>query len=163
MKLMFILLRIHGLLPSDETLLTVCDVSIHFVLYLFGMAQSWVVHYLALLLAYLWITERLPWAVMTDIMCTNFICLIVIITNIILAINKFEIRAVVTEMRAAVRKRNIRQKFFRLTISKMFRTWISHDCPLIFVNQVSFIFRTKCWTHGETFVWTCPTNVLLES
>lgn len=100
LKFLIVLLRIHGLIPHE---------SIHKA----GFFDTLRILYLALM----------PWLVLltstahetmyfktsrlediTDVMCTNFICTIVVISNIILAIKKFKIRAIVTEMRKTVKK-----------------------------------------------------------
>lgn len=100
-KFLLIFLRIHGLLPPQ----TVNKAGVLDTLRIICLAlPPWVVLFTSIAYAYVnFKTASL--ADMTDIMCTNFICLIVIINNIILAIKKFEIRAVVTEMREMVRKR----------------------------------------------------------
>lgn len=102
MKFLLIFLRVHGLLPPEKINKAGFFDTLRIVCLAF---PPWIVLFTSIAYAYVnYKTASL--ADMTDVMCTNFICLIVIINNIILAIKKFEIRAVVTEMRTIVQKRN---------------------------------------------------------
>lgn len=156
-KFLLIFLRVHGLLPSEE----INKAGFFDTMRILCLAfPPWIVLFTSIAYAYVnYKTASL--ADMTDVMCTNFICLIVIINNIILAIKKFEIRAIVIEMRAMVQKRNVFKCcvvvcslfHFDSTHSEGFPS-ISRDRPLILSPSIIY-FRTSCWTLPQPTVRTC--------
>lgn len=102
-KYLLIFLRIHGLLVSQEINKAGFFDTLRIVYLAF---PPWIVLFTSIAYAYVHF-DTASLADMTDFMCTNFICLIVVINNVILAIKKFEIRAVVSEMQEMVKKRNV--------------------------------------------------------
>lgn len=102
LKFLQVFLRIHGLLPDVRIQKAgLCDTLRIICLAL----MPWLVLFTSTAYAIMYFkTSSLE--NITDVMCTNFICTIVVISNIILAIKKFKIRAIVTEMRKMVEKRN---------------------------------------------------------
>lgn len=146
MKFILIFLRIHGLLPPE----CVNKVGVVDTFRIICLAfPPWVVLFTSIAYAHV-NYKAVSLADMTDVMCTNFICLIVIINNIILAIKKFEIRAVVTEMRQMVQKRNANVFLSAAHISKCSLP-ISRDRPLI-LSPCIIYFRTSSWTSFEPFL-----------
>lgn len=100
-KFLLIFLSIHGLLPPEKVTRAGILDTIRIICLAF---PPWIVLFTSIAYAYV-NSKTASLADMTDVMCTNFICLIVVINNIILAIKKFEIRAIITEMREMVQKR----------------------------------------------------------
>lgn len=124
-RFLLIFLRIHGLLPPEE----VINAGILDTLRIICIAlPPWVV--LLTSIAYAYVNfRRTTLADITDVMCTNFICLIVIINNIVLAIKKFEIRAIVVEMRKMVEKRNLFS----------FSTFFALPHPFCYLSRTLFV------------------------
>lgn len=99
--MLIILLKIHGLLPPDH----VKNAGFLDTLRIICLAFApWINLFASIAYAYLNFRTA-TMADMTDVMCTNFLCLLVVINNIILAAKKFEIRSVLTKMRNMVEKR----------------------------------------------------------
>lgn len=97
-------LRIHGMLPPENIIKAGFFDTLRIIWLAF---PPWVVLFTSTAYAYVNF-KTANMTDITDIMCTNFICLIVVINNVILAVKKFQIRAVVTEMREMVQKRNVK-------------------------------------------------------
>lgn len=154
MKYLLIFLRIHGLLPPKKINKAGFSDTLRIMCLAF---PPWIVLFTSIAYAYVnFKTASL--ADITDVMCTNFICLIVVNSNAILAVKKFKIRAVVTEMREMVQKRNV--KFcntfcvcvcVRRSIFIIFHSFIrsfpsSHDPTIYIVTKYHLFCRKSCWT-----------------